>query len=351
MIRDIGPVTKGLKENELIKLNYLEFSVNNKKIRYSDTNKLSQKRVQSLYKKEPTTLPWLERIKPDEVLVDIGANVGMYSIYAAAFSGARVYSFEPESQNYAELNKNIWLNDLHSRVTAFCLALSNEEKLSTLHLSQFGPAFAHHDFGENRWEADRRLGNFLYRKEDRLQQGAYSLTLDQLVRSGSIPSPDHIKIDVDGIERKVFEGALNTISDSKLKTILIEIDFDIPESVEIVSMMNNLGWSFSKDQVRLNQHEVIPYDDFEHRMHSRKGGANFIFFKDKSYHAFFTNFLSTYIPPNPPREGVQLTTVAYAKPEDFKNYKISKNTVSAPKMKQPSKTRPNLWHKFSIYFR
>ena len=52
--------------------------------------------------------------------IDIGANVGMYSIWAAVTRDISVISIEPESQNYAVLNKTILLNNLKDKVTALC---------------------------------------------------------------------------------------------------------------------------------------------------------------------------------------------------------------------------------------
>ena len=57
--------------------------------------------------------------------MDNGANIGIYSIYAADFTGCHVFAFEPESLNYAEFNKNIFVNYLHERMAAFCMALSD----------------------------------------------------------------------------------------------------------------------------------------------------------------------------------------------------------------------------------
>src|SRR5689334_12310835 len=69
-------------------------------------------RVDSIYSKEPCTLDWIAGFGADEILVDVGANVGMYSIWAAATKGTRVFAFEPEAQNYALLNRNIFVNRL-----------------------------------------------------------------------------------------------------------------------------------------------------------------------------------------------------------------------------------------------
>jgi FkbM family methyltransferase len=60
-------------------------------------------------------------------MIYVGANVGMYTIWAAATRNARVYAFEPEAQNYATLNRNIALNNLiriRARSSELCAAES-----------------------------------------------------------------------------------------------------------------------------------------------------------------------------------------------------------------------------------
>lgn len=303
MLRKMGEMISGEVTTSLTKIPYLELEVDNKKIRYANNNKHGGKRIKSLFSKEPLTIPWLETMKAGEVFVDIGANVGMYSIYAAAYAGVQVYSFEPESQNYAELNKNIFINGLNEKISAYCLALSNEKKFSHLLLSDFGPAFAHHDFGGDSWKGDKLLGNKVFKKQDRIKQGCYSISLDELIATGVVPAPQHIKIDVDGIESRIIAGAENVLRGDSLKTILIEVDFDIEESVKIIDLMLNWGWRFSKDQVRINQHEIVPYEVFEKRLEKREGGSNFIFYKDAWYDKFFSDFSKNFIAPNPLRPG------------------------------------------------
>ena len=77
-------------------------------------------RAHTLASKEPETLEWIASFQPGDVLVDVGANVGTYSIWAAKTRSVRVFAFEPESQNYALLNRNIFLNNLSENVTAYC---------------------------------------------------------------------------------------------------------------------------------------------------------------------------------------------------------------------------------------
>ncbi len=74
---------------------------------FATPSTLTQWRVTSIYEKEPWTLEWIAGFKPGEIPPDCGANVGMYAIWAAATRKAQVYAFEPETQNYALLNRNI----------------------------------------------------------------------------------------------------------------------------------------------------------------------------------------------------------------------------------------------------
>jgi FkbM family methyltransferase len=109
-------------------------------------NEMTRWRVTSFSSKEPDTVAWLDSLEPGSVLFDVGANVGMYALYAAA-RGLRVYAFEPESQNFAILNANIALNGLQDRITAYPICLSDTLKIDRLYLSDFTAGGSCHSFG------------------------------------------------------------------------------------------------------------------------------------------------------------------------------------------------------------
>ena len=199
-------------------------------------------RVQSIYKKEPWTLEWIAGFEKDDVLVDCGANVGMYSIWAAATRGARVYAFEPEAQNYAILNRNIMMNGLADRVTAYCVGLSDKAGLSTLHLSDLQPGGSCHAMGEA-IDYKHEPMQAAYR------QGYIAATLDELVGAGAIPAPDRIKIDVDGIEPQVIAGARNTLADPAVKSLLIETNQNLKDHMAMVRELTAMGFRHDPAQV------------------------------------------------------------------------------------------------------
>jgi FkbM family methyltransferase len=211
-------------------------------VSYITPNTFTKWRVDSLFEKEPITLEWISGFAKDDVLIDIGANVGMYTIWAAKTRGARVFAFEPESQNYSLLNRNIFLNGLEKRVNAYCLALSDSGGLSQLHLSNFTAGGSCHSLGE---QVDFKHEPM----KPAFSQGCVSATLDDLVASGAVPEPDHIKIDVDGFEPKVIAGARRIVEGSKLRSLLIEVNQNLQDHMQMVATLNELGFRHDPAQV------------------------------------------------------------------------------------------------------
>lgn len=216
--------------------------VGNTKVVYATPNAMTGWRVKTFFTKEPETIAWMSEFGSDEVMVDVGANVGMYSIWAAKTRGVRVFAFEPESQNYALLNRNIVYNKLSYLVTAFCTALSDDTGFDLLHLADFNFGRSCHSFGST-------LNFRLEEQKFAFTQGAFATTLDLLVQSGTVPAPHHIKVDVDGFEHKVIEGAKQTIAGPTLKSLLIEINQNLPEHMDIVDYLKSQGFTYSQEQV------------------------------------------------------------------------------------------------------
>lgn len=212
------------------------------KLRYSLPNGTALWRVQTLLTKEPCTIEWLESIEPDSVMLDVGANVGMYSVFAALITRTRVYAFEPESQNYALLCRNIVHNGLATQVTAYCAALSDSQKFSVIHLSEFKTGGSCHSF-------DAAVNFNLKERKTPFIQGCYSTTVDQLVAEGAMPVPNYIKIDVDGFEHKVTAGARQTLKDPAVKSLIIEINPHLAEHRDIIAYLAEYGFNYDPAQV------------------------------------------------------------------------------------------------------
>ena len=179
-------------------------------------NRMVSWRARTFLTKEPETLEWIDTFESGDVLFDVGANIGLYSIYAASRS-VRVVAFEPESQNYALINQNIFLNGLGEKVQCLAVALADRNGVDYIYLSRFRAGESMHAFADPLdWQ--RRPFNPSF------QQGSVAFSLDGFLDFQPEPFPTHIKIDVDGIEAKVVRGAARTLRDERLQSLLVEFD-------------------------------------------------------------------------------------------------------------------------------
>lgn len=211
-------------------------------MRFATPSVFTRWRVETIRTKEPWTLEWIGGFAPGEILLDCGANVGMYTIWAAVTRKARVYAFEPEAQNYALLNRNIQLNGVASAVVAYCMGLSDTSGISVLHMADMRVGGSCHSLGEALDFEHKPLQALFV-------QGCVAATLDELVASGSLPVPHHIKIDVDGFEPKVIAGARATLRDPALKSLLVEINRNLDDHRAVVGELASLGFRYDPAQV------------------------------------------------------------------------------------------------------
>ncbi|MEQ8665485.1 MAG: FkbM family methyltransferase [Rhodospirillales bacterium] len=208
-------------------------------------NQLCLHRVNTLFSKEADTMEWISGFSDRDLLIDIGANVGMYSIWAAAKQGARVLAFEPESQNFAVLNRNIFINGLQDKISAYCVAIGGPTEAGTdytvdvLNLSSFQIGTSCHSFSE---EVDYKLDP----ATPSFKQGCIAVPLDGFLQSsGGIDRFDdiHIKIDVDGLEHLVVRGAEQILRSPQVRSVLIEINTNLIPHNEIVKLMESRGFA------------------------------------------------------------------------------------------------------------
>ncbi|HEX2379922.1 MAG TPA: FkbM family methyltransferase [Methyloceanibacter sp.] len=85
-------------------------------IRFLNHSRISCARARSILSKEPDSLTWIDSMHPGSVFWDIGANVGVLTLYAATRGDLRVWAFEPAAVNYYNLVANCELNGLERQV-------------------------------------------------------------------------------------------------------------------------------------------------------------------------------------------------------------------------------------------
>jgi FkbM family methyltransferase len=168
---------------------------------------------------------WLrELIDSNDVVYDVGANVGAYSLYAGhvvARKSGQVYAFEPAYSNFHSLCLNIIENNLQDTVMPYPIALSDKTKEGKFYLRSVIPGEALHALGKA--ESEGRSFSHQFR------QGTISTSLDEFVLNPDVRFPNHIKIDVDGLEYEIIQGMSAVLRDPRLKAIMIEINSDISD--------------------------------------------------------------------------------------------------------------------------
>jgi FkbM family methyltransferase len=192
---------------------------------FSIPNYLCEYRADSFSIKEPETLDWIDTIEPGSIFWDIGANVGLYSVYAAK-KGCKVYAFEPSVFNLEVLARNTNLNDVNNLISIIPGALSDKTGFGTLNMTSVEVGGALSTFDKS-YGFD---GNAL---KTIFSYTTFALTIDDAVHKFGIPEPEHIKLDVDGIEHLILSGSSNSLF--KVKTILIEISQDFKEQKSILT--------------------------------------------------------------------------------------------------------------------
>lgn len=179
--------------------------------------------------KEPWTASWIERtVGHHDVLWDIGANIGGYSLIAAAAGAGRVVAVEPMPANYAALCENIALNGFSDTIVPAPLLLSAANGVETLGISELAAGAASHAVGEAAPQSDA--------VHVVARQPVLGIRLDDAVAVLGLPAPTLVKLDVDGAEAEVLAGGRLTFSAPSLRSLLIEIERRREEDVlELVS--------------------------------------------------------------------------------------------------------------------
>ena len=184
----------------------------------------------SMFRTQPEIPKWIDTFDENSNFFDIGANIGLFSLYAAK-KNHNVVAFEPESLNFACLNLNIKDNNLNNNIKAFPISLHNKSEISFLNLSNM-------KFGASGSSFDRNLSDDENSFQPVYQQGSISCTFDYLVERTAI-TPNYIKIDVDGNELQIIKGMTETLKNKELKSICIELNPEFKEHKEVFDILKN----------------------------------------------------------------------------------------------------------------
>jgi FkbM family methyltransferase len=203
----------------------------------SCTNWITHFRWYLFHGKEPEVRYFIdEYLKDDDVFFDIGANVGVFSIYAAMRKpGLSVYCFEPEVSNMYTLKENIIHNGLTDRVKINCMGISDKIGYTLFHLSSFEEGSAVHTESREKITTTDEGFPVVW------SEGIISVTLDYICKQLQC-IPNALKIDTDGNEPKILDGALNLLSNETLRCLIVEMSEEEGKRIHCQELLKAKGF-------------------------------------------------------------------------------------------------------------
>lgn len=186
------------------------FTLTDHSITFSAPTPTVVERNRNRFKSEKQKLRnFINEIKEDDVVYDIGANTGLYTLFAAkACPDGEVIAFEPYPPNIDLLKQDIARNQLQN-VEIVEVALS--DSVGNIEFSQ--PSEADVSYGSSSIEADESDATIV----------VPTTTSDQLIADDEIPAPNVLKIDVEGAESLVLEGLEKGLSAPSCRTVYCEV--------------------------------------------------------------------------------------------------------------------------------
>ena len=199
----------------------------------------------------------LHFLRPEDLFIDIGANVGSYTILAAGVSGANCISIEPISKTFDLLKRNISINELSEKVTALKIGIGAQKCILS--------------FTQNLDTVNHVILENHPQQQEKLQQVSCEC-LDSLLADKQKPSL--LKIDVEGFEQEVINGAQSVLNDAALKAIIIEL--------------NGSGERYGYDENNIHQQLLsFGFNSYQYAPYTRElkkvevfGNLNTIYLKD-----------------------------------------------------------------------
>jgi FkbM family methyltransferase len=168
----------------------------------------------------------MHALRPTDLFVDIGANAGSYTILACAVAKARGCAFEPLPSTYRRLTDNVRLNGLEDRVRCLNMAVGSEPR-------------------EARFTTELDTVNHIVGSGE-ATAGAISVPVTTLDAALGADAPWLMKIDVEGYELPVLEGATATLRQHTLHAVILELNGSGEryghDEGRIVSMMADHGF-------------------------------------------------------------------------------------------------------------
>jgi len=243
VLSNIFPQLKCVGRQQLI--NYIDNDINLTKhdsvsFQLYTPNHVCNFRHTTFSSKEPEMLEWIEEYGGG-TFFDIGANIGIYSLFYAQIKEGNIYCFEPSVFNLRQLAKNISINNLAERITIVTNPLTDRSGIAKFINGSTDEGGALSAFGvEYGYDGKKIISDINY--------SVLGFSLDDLFEKGLLrETPSLIKIDVDGIEHLILKGATRTLTSEKLKSLYIEVNDEfIEQAHQVKTILESAGFSLKE---------------------------------------------------------------------------------------------------------
>ena len=199
-------------------------------------NHFSVYRYETIFTKEPDTIQWIKSCGSDDALfIDIGANIGIYTVFYLSYFSGKAVAVEPGFEHLMLLSRNLSVNNLSDRCTIISLPVkSNEERTRIRFDLSDGPGPASRTEGYDKLNS-RKSSYF-----------TSTINLSMLLANSKLVSEDDlqnliVKIDVDGPEIEVFSGICDLLETCRKVSLMIEIQED--NYIAVSKMLDDKGFT------------------------------------------------------------------------------------------------------------
>ena len=186
------------------------------RLKFICETEMEKYRCDTFWDKEPETINWLKSFKTNSVFYDVGANVGVYSLYAASlYPKIKIFAFEPVYDNFQRLRENISLNK-RSSITPLPIAVGDKTRLADFFI-------INNEIATSGSQLDQPITEYHKKYQPVDTYKVLCMSLDSFANLA--PAPDYIKIDIDGLELDVIKGMNKIVR--QVKSVLIEVNKDV----------------------------------------------------------------------------------------------------------------------------
>ena len=208
---------------------------------YAESRIEAESRAKSCAK-EPETVEWIEtNFEKGDVALDIGANIGAYTLIMSKLLGdsGMIYAFEPGWPNFYRLCKNIALNNCQHNIVPINMALSSQKRIDVMNYQDL-------EFGSSLHTFDKPVDFVGEKFKPEITFHTISYSVDLFAKEFKLAPVNHIKLDVDGLESEIINGAKEILNNQACRSLMVEFNEAFDTDQQSIKFLESCGFKIVK---------------------------------------------------------------------------------------------------------